>query len=349
MGARLSFKKAWAASFDAASPALSGGNPPVSQDSLGGLNVRSSAYGAVGDGSTDDVSAINAAISAASALASGMGLRHVTVGGFGEKTYLIKGSILAKPNVCLNVGRAKIKLGKDLSGSATETGMVFAHQSLNAAANIGTADLTSGSYVLTNVSQVSSFYPEQRLGTVTGIPANTKVKAVDVLNSRVILDAACTGSATGRTIQKAATYYGNYDDFAIVGGEFDPNGYSTASQIFRLIYTNRLVLDGVTIRHNLPTGHKSWAFGIGGRDFLLSNCRVLDGDEVYEDGIHIMHGQNGRIVAPHIESGDDALAFGGEPTDTILAADPDPIRNITVTAPYVKAQRAHAVRCYAQS
>jgi polygalacturonase len=337
------------ASFNAASPALSGSNAVVSEGTLGFLNVRSDDYGATGDGTTDDVAAINSAIAAASSLASSLGLRQVTVGGFGRATYCIKGSILAKPNVRLELGEAKILLGKDLSGSATETGMVFTHQVSNAAANIGTADLTSGSYVLTNVSQIESFYPEQRLGTVTGIPADTKVKAVDVANNKVILDAACTGSATGRTIQKAATYYGNYSDFSIIGGEFDPNGYSTYSTILRLIYTENLVLDGVRVNHNLPSGHESWAFGIGGRNFLLTNCKVFDGDAVYEDGIHVMHGQGGRIVKPYIESGDDALAFGGEPSDTVLAADPDPVRNITVTAPVVKSQRAHALRCYVQS
>jgi len=145
-----------------------------------------------------------------------------------------------------------------------------------------------------------------------------------------------------------STYYGTYSNIKITGGTFDSNGYTVTAQVVRLQYLEDSEIHDVKVIHggsNAPV----WAFCIGGRRLDISGLRINDGAELFQDGVHITHGQHINISGIYAESGDDALAIGGEPTDPYLGADPDPIRYVTVNGVNVKSKKAHAVAVYVQS
>jgi len=143
--------------------------------------------------------------------------------------------------------------------------------------------------------------------------------------------------------------YGSCSNLKLSGGIIDPNQYQVAFGIVGLVYVDGLTIDGVTVKHNLPSGHADWALAIGGRNGLVTRCQILDGDETFEDGIHLIHGQDWRISDNYVESGDDAIALGPSFTDPRLQAHPDPIRRVTVTNNVVNAQKAYGLSIFAES
>ena len=294
-------------------------------------------------GATDSATTIQAAIDAASAAAIAGGFPRVRLGGFGRGVYRIDAGLVLKPYVDVDLGDdARIVAGADLTGS----GMFRLDTTLAAAVAQGTATTANGSKILTSVSLPALWTVEDRI-TGTGIPAGTKVVAVDVLNSKIILDAACTASATV-TITKGATYYGANRNIGLFGGEVDPNGKAVGA-IVRALWTENLRLEGTRLIQNRKSGDENWAWQVGGRNMSARWVEVIGGAKVYEDGFHFMHGQGLRLVGANLESGDDAIAIGGETVEANLAAYPDPIRNVSIEACKVRSLRASALKVYVVS
>lgn len=309
------------------------------------LNIRD--YVGLDAGGTSDMrDLINTASAAASAVATAGGYPYVRIGGFGRGVYRVDNPLWIRDKVRFELDEARIVAGADFTGVGQTSGIFRAAEVSNAAVAQGTGTTTSTSYIITAVSQPTLWKVEDRI-TGTGIPANTKVAAVDVLNSKIELDAAATASGTV-TLTKALTYYGNYRNAGIVGGELDPNGKAVGCNI-RALWTEDFLLDGVTVLHNRKVGDETWAFCVGGHRMLAKNVRVLGGAKLFEDGFHYCHGNGLRLESPYIESGDDAIALGYEPTDASFAASPDPLRNVLVTDAQVRAMRAFALKLYVQS
>lgn len=162
------------------------------------------------------------------------------------------------------------------------------------------------------------------------------------------------GSSTNtNALVRTVTYgYGNYSNIRIYGGKFDQNGKKCPAHILSLLYVDDMVLDGVTVRHDdggsALSGWRIWGMSIGGRNVRISNCAVLNGDEVFEDGIHVYHGQRIAIENCYCECGDDAFPLGSEPTDVGFAANPDPIEYITISNCVVKSNKGFALKAYIQ-
>ncbi len=148
-------------------------------------------------------------------------------------------------------------------------------------------------------------------------------------------------------VLSTSTYYGTYKNIKITGGIFDPQTFTASAHILSLVYCEDLELDGLTVIHR-PT-NQSWGMCIGGRRIQARNLKVLGGTILYQDGIHIQHGQDILLTNSYVESGDDSLAFGGEPTDTYLAADPDPLRRVTVNGAIVKSAVSTGLKIYVQT
>lgn len=235
------------------------------------LVVSVKAYGARGDGVTDDTAAINNAIVAASA--AGSATRQVRVV-FPDGTYQSDG-IAAKANVWLDFAGATIR--KRSNG--------------------------------------------------TSVATNSLLRAAPVLIG--------------------ATYYGTYKNMRVTGGRFDPNGFTCPAHVINLIYCEDLQMSDVTVAHH--AANASWAFCLGGRRLVLSGLNVTGGTALFQDGVHILHGQDVSITGGVVASGDDAIALGGEPTDTYLSADPDPIRRVTVAGVVTTPARAACVKMYVAS
>ncbi len=138
-----------------------------------------------------------------------------------------------------------------------------------------------------------------------------------------------------------STYYGTYSNIKITGGYLDGNGKTATAQMTRLLYIDGLELDGITVTSYCPG---AWAFLVGGRNGIVRNCKTQGVDALFEDGIHLFHGQYWRIIGNDLASGDDAIAIGGEISDAFLAADPDSIRYVTVQGNTVEAEKGAALK-----
>jgi hypothetical protein len=147
-------------------------------------------------------------------------------------------------------------------------------------------------------------------------------------------------------IRNVAAAYGTVTHQKITGGIFDPNGFGSSGNgnIVQLLYCDDIELDGVTVLHNGPGGDEAWAMMLGGRNGRVTNCQVIGGDAVFEDGIHLVHGQDWRISDNYVESGDDAIVCGGE-----AAAPADPIRRVVIANNAVKAEKGYALSLYVQN
>jgi hypothetical protein len=141
--------------------------------------------------------------------------------------------------------------------------------------------------------------------------------------------------------------YGSYENITITGGHFDPNGFECPAHIINLIYCENLSLTGMTVYHD--PANQTWAYCVGGRKMRISDCNVRDGTLQFQDGIHIYHGQDIVVTGGVIDSGDDCISLGGESTDTVLAADPDPIRQVTVSGTVCNSARVSCVKIYVSS
>jgi hypothetical protein len=143
------------------------------------------------------------------------------------------------------------------------------------------------------------------------------------------------------------TYYGTYKNIKITGGRFESNGFTCPAHIVQLQYCDDLEMENVTVVHSV--GIASWGFCLGGRRLKLRGLKVLGGSELFQDGVHITHGQDMTISDIYSASGDDALALGGEPTDVYQAADPDSIRRVNISNVTTQANRGAAVKVYVQA
>lgn len=102
--------------------------------------------------------------------------------------------------------------------------------------------------------------------------------------------------------------------------------------VIYMVGVDDFVLDDVT----LDTGGRDWTVTIyGDRARIGDNVKIVGGEYVFEDGIHVMGGTGGRIGRCHVESGDDAIAFGSNYDN--------PISDWTVDHPYVVSQRGNAL------
>ena len=228
-------------------------------------------FGAVGDGATDDTTAINNTITAANTIASVIAKQIRVI--FPNGTYLTDG-ILIKSNVWLDMGGAQIKKRSDGVSAAT----------------------------------------------------NSLIRAIETLSG--------------------GTYYGTYENIKITGGFLYGNGKTASANMIRLLFIEGLVVDGVTVSEYTAG---QWAFALGGNDIQVRSCRTIGGDALTEDGIHVMFGERISIADCDIESGDDAIALGGETSDAFQAADPFPLRGVSVANCTVKSQLATAVKIYVPS
>jgi|GEM_PF-4118956 len=156
-------------------------------------------------------------------------------------------------------------------------------------------------------------------------------------------------NALMRTVptQVAGSYYGTYKNLKITGGTFDPNGKNCPGHVVQLQFCEDLELHDVHVKHDVA--NPQWAFAIGGRRLNLDGLKVSNGTVIYQDGIHITHGQDIVITRPVIEAGDDALSIGGEPTDATLASEADGIARVTVIGPVLKSARVSCIKVYVQA
>lgn len=295
-------------------------------------------------GATDMAAKIQAAIDSTSTAAINGGYDWLELDFPRSGIFRIDTNLYLKPRVRLRLRGSRIRVGANLPTS----GIFRAQETLTAAVAQGTGTVTSGSYEVTALTQVSKWREEDRV-TGTGIPADTKVRTVDLANNKIVLDTAATATNTGVTLTRGATYYRTHVNEGLIGGILDPNGY-VVHAIVRALWTENFLIDGTEAIHNRKSdgSDANWAWQLGGIHGLAVGPKVTGGRNLFEDGFHIMHGQHWRVIDANIEAGDDALVLGGAVSESTLATYPDPIRDVRISG-NVTSYRAVAFKAYIES
>jgi hypothetical protein len=146
-------------------------------------------------------------------------------------------------------------------------------------------------------------------------------------------------------IRTSGSYYGTYRNIRITGGLLDADGKTCPANLVRLLFVDNLLIEDVTVI-GYPPGN--WAFCLGGRNILIRNPQIFGGQTIFQDGVHFCHGTNLRLEGGYIESGDDAIAIGTEPTDPFLGAEPDPLRFVSARGVHVNSRSGYAAKVYVQ-
>jgi hypothetical protein len=294
-------------------------------------------------GGADTTAAIQALVDAASAAydpVTGARIRLT----FPSAIFGITG-LLLRPNVIYDFGYAYFK--KLANGTSVATNSMLR--------TVDTAVALSGSAAYT-LSLTAAPSIGDTVGTLTapwagptGAPTilfgNGNARPVYLTNGSTAATwaAPLSGSSTGlNATMTGATYYGNYDNIDIIGGTFDPNGFSCPAQILRLENVRDFRIVGTKVKHNpytaSPTsGYRCWAFQIGGQRVEVIDCKVLGGTMVYQDGFHVTHGDHILVRGGYVESGDDAIACGIDAAGT-ETWDDEALTNVTIEGVRVKAE-----------
>lgn len=298
-------------------------------------------------GATDSTAAMNTLIATASTAAVAAG--RVTELRWADGTYLTDG-IIVKPNVHYNFGNAVFK--KRVDGTTPNTNSMLRAVPVP----VATVATVTNKVLTSNVATLTTAAPHPfvvgSVAIVAGVDATFNgtytVTAVPTTTSFSYAKTAANvaPTASGGTATRT-TYYGTYKNMTLTGGTFDPNGKTCPAHIINLIYTEDLEMDGVTVLHD--PANLTWAFCLGGRDGKVDNCKVTNGTEVFQDGIHLLHGQRWQISGNNIACGDDAIPLGGEPTDAYLSIDPDPIQHVNVLDNVVVSESGFAFKPYVQA
>lgn len=101
---------------------------------------------------------------------------------------------------------------------------------------------------------------------------------------------------------------------------------------------HNLILDGVTVLRS----YNAWAITLFAKNARVSNCAVLENQALYEDGIHVIGGEQITITNCNIRSGDDSIAFGCDGADCFL-------RDVTVSNCSVNSNRAFGIKFFADA
>jgi hypothetical protein len=144
---------------------------------------------------------------------------------------------------------------------------------------------------------------------------------------------------------KVSTYYGDHRNIKITGGTVLSNGNAAGTTVVQMCEFEDSECIDFTVVH--APGRNNWAWFVTGRNIAIHNPRVLAGEQVFQDALHIGRGYNIVVHGGVLESGDDAAVMGLDYTDAVLQADDDEgIENCSFIGTMVRARRGFGCSMY---
>lgn len=134
-------------------------------------------------------------------------------------------------------------------------------------------------------------------------------------------------------ISNGETVSPNNYNIIIEGGTIDIDSGSTYRGAHILLYN---VQDCEIKNVTFNDLEQDWAIGVFGNRIKIHNNLILNGAELFEDGIHIQGGEEISITGNIVNAGDDALAFANEQNLTI--------RNCSAVGNVLNSAKAFAIK-----
>lgn len=148
----------------------------------------------------------------------------------------------------------------------------------------------------------------------------------------------------GTRVLNGSTWYGNFDNMHWEGFRFESNGFSCPAHIVRFDDVRNCYLKDLTVVHS--AGVNVWAFQICGQNIRIDNPTVLNGNAVFQDGLHLTYGRDIEVRGGYIQCGDDAIALGNDIVDPSQIYDDQALEYVTITGTRTASEKGLAVKIY---
>jgi len=147
-----------------------------------------------------------------------------------------------------------------------------------------------------------------------------------------------------RWTKKNGSWYGSGRFMSLEDITLDSNNkdYLAIAEYFNV---ENLLLKDVTMIAGLWS--LNWCTRIGGKNITIFNPRILGATRVFQDGLHVLFGENIHVLGGYIESGDDALAFGDDQITADEYYDDQGLKNFSVSGVSTLGTRGMGCKIYA--
>lgn len=144
--------------------------------------------------------------------------------------------------------------------------------------------------------------------------------------------------------KKNGSWYGSARFMGLEDITLDSNNkdYLAVMEYFNV---ENLLIKDVTLIAGLWS--LNWCTRIGGKNITIMNPRILGATRVFQDGLHILFGENIHVIGGYIESGDDSLAFGDDQITNSEYYDDQGLKNFSATGVTCLGTRGMGCKVYA--
>ena len=148
-------------------------------------------------------------------------------------------------------------------------------------------------------------------------------------------------------VQTNGSYYGQADNIKSTGGRFETNSVGTTANwngIFVVDEARDSEFSDFTVVHSPGIAH--WAAQFSGQRIRITNPCVLNGSELFQDGLHLKYGRDISVIGGNIVSGDDAIALGWDISAASQAYDDEALEDVTIVGTTVNSNYGSGVKVY---
>lgn len=144
--------------------------------------------------------------------------------------------------------------------------------------------------------------------------------------------------------KKNGSWYGSARFMGLEDITLDSNNkdYLAVMEYFNV---ENLLIKDVTLIAGLWS--LNWSTRIGGKNITIMNPKILGATRVFQDGLHILFGENIHVIGGYLESGDDGLAFGDDQITDSEYYDDQGLKNFSATGVTCLGTRGMGCKVYA--
>lgn len=195
------------------------------------------------------------------------------------------------------------------------------------------------------------YLPENQTYNVDGL-VHPEYITIDGQGSKLVKVAGYSGNIfTSGTysiiraawIKKGNSWYGSNRNMQLKNIVLDLNNQNYTAGVCYLNVEDFL-MENVKVYGG--TWSIGWATRIAGKRIRIINCEIYSGSRVYQDGLHIMYGEDIVILGGYYTSGDDAIALGSDAVTSNVYQDDVMLRNVYVAGANVMAIRGSGLKVY---
>lgn len=144
-------------------------------------------------------------------------------------------------------------------------------------------------------------------------------------------------------ILKNGSWYGSARRMGLKNIILDSNNKNYLA-VMDYMNAEDLDIDNVTMIAGLWS--LNWTTRISGKRININNFKILGATRVFQDGLHILYGEDIRVTNGYVESGDDGVATGDDQVTANVYCDDQSLKNFSVRNVTVVSTRGNGYKAY---